>query len=151
MDGRAVRQRAEHDLTSPDRITEEARRDDFLSLKHVQHASRRARTIALGGLTFFYPHTLPREWTTLTFVRPPRAKTLPVLLSPTEVRTILACVRLPRDRVGLSPIDAGGLRLQAGTPLRVHDSASARLCLHVRLGKGAKDRDGPLPHRLLER
>lgn len=147
---RAVRQLAEHYHKSPDRITEEELRDYFLYLKNVKHYSRSASTIALCGIKFFYTHTLQREWTTLTFVRPPREKKLPVILSPTEVRTILACVQLPRYRVCLSTIYACGLRLQEGTHLQVSDIDSARMCLHVRLGKGAKDRYVPLPHRILE-
>jgi integrase/recombinase XerD len=104
MSVRAVRQLAEHDHKSPDHITEAELRDYFLYLKNVKHYSRRASTIALCGLKFFYTHTLQREWTTLTFVRPPRETKLPVILTPAEVRTILACVRLPRYRVCLSTI-----------------------------------------------
>jgi integrase/recombinase XerD len=147
---RAVRQLAEHYHKSPDRITEEELRDYFLYLKNVKHYSRSASTIALCGIKFFYTHTLQREWTTLTFVRPPREKKLPVILSPTEVRTILAGVQLPRYRICLSTIYACGLRLQEGTHLQVSDIDSARMCLHVRLGKGAKDRYVPLPRRILE-
>lgn len=147
---RAVRQLAEHYHKSPDRITEEELRDYFLYLKNVKHYSRSASTIALCGIKFFYTHTLQREWTTLTFVRPPREKKLPVILSPTEVRTILACMRLPRYRICLSTIYACGLRLQEGTRLQVSDIDSARMCIHVRQGKGAKDRYVPLPHRILE-
>ena len=87
---RAVRQLAEHYHKSPDRITEEELRDYFLYLKNVKHYSRSASTIALCGIKFFYEHTLRRAWTTLTFVRPPREKKLPVILSITEVRTLLA-------------------------------------------------------------
>ena len=54
MDVRAVRQLAEHDQKSPNQMTEEERRDSFLSLKHVTHASRSASTIALCGIKFFY-------------------------------------------------------------------------------------------------
>jgi site-specific recombinase XerD len=68
---RAVRQLAEHYHKSPARITEEELRDYFLSLKNVKHYSRSASTIALCGIKFFYEYTLKREWTTLTFVRPP--------------------------------------------------------------------------------
>ena len=148
---RAVRQLAEHDHQSPDRITEEELRDDFLSLKNVQHYSRSARTIALCGLKFFSTHTLRREWTTLTFVRPPREKKLPVILSPAEVRTLLACVRLPRYRVCLSTIYSCGLRLQEGTHLQGSAIDAARLRIHVRQGQGAKDRCVPLPPRILAR
>lgn len=146
---RAVRQRAEHDHKSPARITEEALRDSFLYVKNVKHYSRSTSTIALCGITFFYAHTLKREWTTLTFVRPPQEHKLPVILSLEEVRTILQGVRLPRYRVCLSTIYACGLRLQEGTHLQVPDSARARMVVHVRCGKGAKDRSVPLLQRIL--
>jgi hypothetical protein len=54
--------------------------------------------MALCGFTFFYEHILKREGTTLTFVRAPREKKLPVMLSVEEVRTILAHVKLRRYR-----------------------------------------------------
>ena len=58
-------------------------------------------------------------------------------------------VRLPRYRVCLSTIYACGLRLQEGINLRVSDIDSARMMIHVRHGKGAKDRYVPLPLRTL--
>jgi len=146
---RAVRQLAEHYHKSPERITEEELRDYFLYVKNVKHYSRSTSTIALCGIKFFYAHTLKREWTTLTFVRPPQEHKLPVILSLEEVRTILQCVRLPRYRVCLSTIYACGLRLQEGTHLQVPDIDSARMVVHVRCGKGAKDRYVPLPQRTL--
>ena len=146
---RAVYQLAAHDYTSPARITEEELRDSFLSLKNVKHSSRSASTIALCGITFFYEHTLKREWSTLTFVRPPREQKLPAILSREEVRTILAHLKLLRYRVCLTTIYSCGLRLQEGTHLQVPDIDSARMLVHVRCGKGAKDRYVPLPLQTL--
>lgn len=146
---RAVRQLADHYHTSPARITEEELRDYFLYLKKVKHYSRRASTIALCGITFFYEHTLKREWSTLTFVRAPREKKLPVILSIEEVRTMLAHLNLLRYRVCLTTIYPCGLRLQEGTPPQVPDIDRARMLIHVRHGKGAKDRYVPLPPRPL--
>ena len=146
---RAVRHRAEHDHQSPERITEEERRDSFLDVKHVKHSSRRTSTIALCGIKCFYAHTRKRAWTTLTFVRPPQEHKLPVILRLEDVRTILQCVRLPRYRVCLSTLYACGLRLQEGTHLQVPDIARARMVVHVRCGTGAKDRSVPLPPRTL--
>jgi integrase/recombinase XerD len=147
---RAVRQLAQHCHKSPDQITEEELRQYFLHLKNVKKYSRSATTIALCGIKFFFEHTLKRAWTTLTFVRPPREKKLPVILSSEEVRAILRHVRLLRYRACLSTIYSCGLRLQEGTRLRVPDIDSARMLLHIRHGKGGKDRYVPLPHRTLE-
>jgi integrase/recombinase XerD len=146
---RAVRQLAEHYRKSPQHITEEELRDYFLYLKNVKHYSRSASTIALCGIKFFYERTLQREWTTLTFVRPPQEKKLPVILSIEEVRTLLAHLKLLRYRACLTTIYSCGLRLQEGTHLQVTDIDSARMHIHVRHGKGAKDRYVPLPQRTL--
>jgi len=147
---RAVRQLADHYHKSPAQITEEELRTYFLYLKNVKHYSRSASTIALCGIKCFYEYTLKREWTTLTFVRPPQEHKLPVILRSEEVHTILPCVRLPRYRACLTTIYACGLRLQEGTHLQIPDMDSARMLIHVRCGKGAKDRYVPLPHQTLE-
>ena len=147
---RAVRQLADHYHKSPDLITEEELAQYFLHIKNVKKYSRAASTIAICGIKFFYEKTLNREFTTLKLVRAPREKKLPVILSVEEVLTILGRVRLPRYRVCLSTIYSCGLRLQEGTHIQVRDIDSGRGMLHVRHGKGGKDRYVPLPERTLE-
>jgi len=147
---RAVRQLAEHYHKSPDLITEEELRRYFLFIKNVKHYSRPTMTIAICGIKFCYERTLRREWTIFNLVRPAPEKKLPVILSREEVRQILRLIRLPRYRVCLSTIYACGLRLQEGINLHIADIDSARMMIHVRHGKGAKDRYVPLPERTLE-
>lgn len=146
---RAVRQLAEHYHKSPDLITEEELRQYFLYIKNVKHYSRSTATIAICGIKFFFERTLEKDWTTFSLVRPAPEKKLPVILSREEVRQILECIKLPRYRVCLATIYSCGLRLQEGTQLRVTDIDSARMMIHVRHGKGAKDRYVPLPERTL--
>jgi len=147
---RAVRQLAEHYHKSPDLISEEELRQYFLYLKNVKHYSRNTSTIAICGIKFFFERTLEKDWTTFSLVRPAPEKKLPVILNLAEVRQILSHIRLPRYRVCLTTIYSCGLRLQEGTNLRVADIDSARLMIHVRHGKGAKDRYVPLPERTLQ-
>jgi len=147
---RAVRQLAEYYKKSPDTITEEELRRYFLYLKNVKQASRSTCTIALCSIKFFFQHTLGKEWTTFELVRPPKEKKLPVVLSVGEVQRVLSCVRLQHYRVCLSTIYACGLRLREGVHLRVIDIDSERMIIHVRKGKGSKDRYVPLPERILE-
>ena len=146
---RAVRQLAAHYHKSPDQISEAELRQYFLYLKNVKHYSRNTMTIAICGIRFFYEQTLQRNWAIFGIVRPAPEKKLPVILSLAEVRQILAGVRLPRYKVCLTTIYSCGLRLQEGTHLQVADIDSARLMIHVRHGKGAKDRYVPLPTRTL--
>jgi site-specific recombinase XerD len=147
---RAVRQLAEHYHKAPDLITEAELRQYFLFLKNVKRYSRPTMTIAICGIRFFYKDTLNREWTIFGIVRPAPEKKLPVILSLAEVRQILRLIRLPRYQVCLSTIYSCGLRLQEGTHLQVADIDSARMMIHVRHGKGAKDRYVPLPQRTLQ-
>ncbi len=147
---RAVRQLAAHYHKSPDRISEAELRQYFLYLKNVKHYSRPTMTVAICGIRFFYEQTLQRNWAIFGIVRPAPEKKLPVILSLAEVRQILAGVRLPRYKVCLTTIYSCGLRLQEGTHLQVADIDSARMMIHVRHGKGAKDRYVPLPQRTLQ-
>jgi len=147
---RAVRQLAAHYHKSPDRISEGELRQYFLYLKNVKHYSRPTMTVAICGIRFFYEQTLQRNWAIFGIVRPAPEKKLPVILSLAEVRQILAGVRLPRYKVCLTTIYSCGLRLQEGTHLQVADIDSARMMIHVRHGKGAKDRYVPLPQRTLQ-
>jgi integrase/recombinase XerD len=147
---RAVRQLAEHYHKSPELISEEELRQYFLFIKNVKHYSRNTMTIAICGLKFFFEHTLQKEWATFNIVRPAPEKKLPVILSLAEVRQLLSSIRLPRYKVCLATIYSCGLRLQEGTHLQVADLDSARMMIHVRHGKGAKDRYVPLPNRTLQ-
>jgi integrase/recombinase XerD len=147
---RAVRQLAEHYAKPPDEITEEELRQYFLYLKNGKGVSASTFRIALCGIKFFYQHTLKREWPTLDLVRPAKEKKLPVVLSVEEVRQVLGCVRRRHHRVCLTTIYSCGLRLQEGVHLQVADIDSARMVVHVRRGKGAKDRYIPLPERTLD-
>jgi site-specific recombinase XerD len=146
---RAVRQLAQHYHKSPDLISEQELAQYFLHIKNVKKYSRASSTIAICGIKFFYEKTLNREFTTLKLVRAQREKRLPVILSVEEVLAILGQVRLPRYRVCLSTIYSCGLRLQEGTHVQVRDIDSGRGMLHVRHGKGGKDRYVPLPERTL--
>jgi integrase/recombinase XerD len=146
----AVRQLARHYQKSPDQINEEELRDYFLFLKNDRHASRSTCTINLCGIKFFFQHTLGREWKFFELIRPPKEKKLPVVLSRDEVRRILGCVDLQHYRVCLTMIYACGLRLREGAHLQIKDIDSDRKLIHVRCGKGGKDRYVPLPEEALK-
>lgn len=104
----------------------------------------------MSGIKFFYQFTLKQVWPILDLVRPSREKKLPVVLSLEEVCQILSAIRRRHYRVCLTTIYSCGLRLREGTHLRVRDIDSARMMVHVRSGKGAKDRYVPLPQRTLD-
>ncbi len=146
----AVSQLAKHYRKSPDQINEEELRQYFLFLKNKKQAARATCTIALCGIKFFFQQTLGREWKTFEFLRPPKEKKLPVVLSVAEVGRVLACIHRQRYRVCLTTIYACGLRLLEGVRLQVKDIDGERQLLHICQGKGGKDRYVPLPSACLK-
>ena len=147
---RAVRVLAYHYHKSPDKITEEELRQYFLYLKNIKKCSRATMTIAICGIKFFFEHTLKQSWATFELVRPAPDKRLPTILSREEVRLLLSKVRFLRYRTCLQTIYSCGLRLTEGTHLQVRDIDSSRMLIHIRHGKGGKDRFVPLPHSTLQ-
>jgi site-specific recombinase XerD len=146
----AVRHLAEYYRKPPDQLTEEELRQYFLHLTTVKQVSPSTLRVALCGIKFFYERTLQRQWTTLELVRPPKEKKLPVVLTLEEVQRILECVHHQRFRVCLSTIYACGLRIQEGINLQVQDINAAGAVIHIRNGKGGKDRNIPLPPPVLK-
>lgn len=132
-----------------DSLTEDELRRYFLHLVEDRHASRSTVLQRRAGLRFLVAITLRRTWPVLDLVRPAKHRTLPVVLSPAEVRTLLGLVRDPRVRMCLTTIYAGGLRLSEGTGLTTHDIDGARMVLRIRRGKGGRDRYVPLAERVL--
>ncbi len=142
---RAVRQLADYYHRSPAAINEEELRAYFLYLKNEKRCSRSSCTVALCAIKFFYQYTLKQDWPVLGIIRPEKEKKIPVVLSQEEVRAIINGVRKPHHRVCLSTIYGSGLRISEGVGLQVREIDSARRQLHIRSGKGNKDRCVPLP------
>ena len=145
----AVRGLAEYYGKSPAVVTEDELRQYFLYLKNEKKAAASTCIQVLCGLKFLYEQTLGREWPILDFVKPKRGRKLPVVLSHEEVKRVLGCLRQPHYRVCLTTIYSCGLRLQEGVKLQVRDIDSSRMLIHIRGGKGNKDRYVPLPERTL--
>src|SRR5262245_2612942 len=105
---------------------------------------------AVCALRFLFRTTLGRPEPLPLIPYGKRPRTLPSVLSPDEVLRLLDAAPPPRDRVLLQVAYGCGLRLNELLHLRVSDIDRARMVVHVRQGKGAKDRLVPLSLRLLQ-
>ncbi len=121
----------------------------FLSdLAVEQHVSASTQNQALNALVFLYRRVLGREFGQLDeLVRARKPRRLPVVLTPTEVRAVIARLDgVPRIVSGL--LYGSGLRLLEALTLRVKDLDFAAHEIRIRDGKGRKDRVAPLPTSL---
>ena len=99
---------------------------------------------AVCALRFLYGTTLGRPEQLPMIPYGKRPKTLPSVLAPQEVLRLIGAAPTPRDRIFLQVAYGCGLRLSELIHLQVTDIDSARMVIHVRQGKGAKDRLVPL-------
>ena len=145
-----VRQLAEHFHKAPEETTPEELRQYFLHLKTERRFNRSTSTQAICAIKMFWEKSLRRPWPAeVELVRATPEFKLPVILSTTEVRQILAAVPALDHRVALTTIYSCGLRLREALNLEVGDIDAQRMFLHIRAGKGNRDRYVPLPQRTL--
>jgi integrase/recombinase XerD len=137
----AVARFARHFGRSPDQLGEGHVRQYLLYLLQQPGANWGRRNAARCALRFFYTVTLGRavRFETAPWSKPPRR--LPTVLSCAEVRRMMDVVaRCPRDKALLMALYGAGLRISEALALRAADIDSARMVIHVRQGKGRKDR-----------
>jgi site-specific recombinase XerD len=134
---------------SPDRLGPEHVRSYLLHLIQVRQTSWDIYRPARQALQFFYTVTLGREWVVARVARPKAPKKLPVVLSTEAMARFLDALENPKHRALLMTAYAGGLRLSEVAHLRVADIDSTRMVIHIRQGKGQKDRDVMRSPRLL--
>ena len=123
----------------------------FLSyLATERRVSDSTQTQALCALLFLYREVLRKDLGRVEEI--PRAKKsvrLPTVLSRKEVGRILDCLS-GKHRLIASLLYGSGLRLMECLQLRVKDVDFERRQIHVRRGKGGKDRATVLPAALLD-
>jgi len=120
-------------------------------LGHLVLAGAGPETLKMNvaGLKFLYGVTLdrPKVAEAIPWPRVPHKK--PDILSGTEVEKVLAAVSSPIPATVLLTAYGAGLRISEACRLQVPDVDSKRGLIHVRLGKGGKDRYVMLADRLL--
>jgi integrase/recombinase XerD len=146
----AVKELAAHYRLPPDQLTEEQVRQFFLHLSQERKLAPSTLRVHLFAIKFFYRMTLKRPWQVFDLLRVRRSHKLPTVLSPQEVHQLLAAVRRPAARMSLVMMYACGLRVSEATHLTAADIDRQRMVVHIRHGKGDKQRQVPLPGRVLE-
>ena len=150
---RCVWRLVEHFDADPATLTEDQLRQYFLFLREEQQSSPSVMKMAKWALRCYYRECVKRkEWTVFDEVRVAEPKTLPVVLSRAEVQEVLSAVQERRFAVCLRLMYYCGLRVGEAVSLEVGDIRGRQSppCLHLRDGKGAKDRMVPLAPALLE-
>lgn len=140
---RAVRRISERFDCCPDQLTLEQREQYFSDL--VKSHSWSTVKIDRNGLQFFWKHVLKQDWQWVNIVKAPKVRSLPDILTVTEIEQMIGATPKLRYRVFLLATHSMGLRLAETLALQVGDIDGDRKRVHIRRGKGHKDRFVPLP------
>ena len=141
---------ARHFGKSPEQLGQTEIRSYLVHLVQEKHVSWSYYNQTVGALRFLYNVTLGRDWVLKHLVCPKRPKRLPVVLSGEELVRFFTAIDGLKHRALLMTAYAAGLRVSEVAALRVEDIDSRRMVIHIRQGKGSKDRYVMLSPKLLE-
>jgi integrase/recombinase XerD len=104
----------------------------------------------LAALRFFDAQVLKKSWSVAETPYPKKVLHLPQVLSREEVARLINAAEFPFHRILLMTLYGTGARRAEVTHLKISDIDSQRMVVHIRGGKGRKDRDVMLSPKLLE-
>ena len=132
----------------PDDLKPEELKEYFSSM--LEQYSWSTIKVDLSSLQFFHRYVLEREMEWIKIIRPPRVRTLPDIPTREEVQLLINTVRKLRYRIFLLVVYSLGLRITEGLSLEVADIDGTQRRVHIRDGKGGKERYVPLPALTLQ-
>ena len=110
------------------------------------------RTVGLhtAALRFFFCKTLKRAYPVEEVPYPRAPRRLPIILTREEAIRLIDSASNLFHRAMLITMYSTGMRRAELCRLKVEDIDSTRMLIHIRQGKGGKDRDVPLSPKVLE-
>ena len=135
---------------SPDKLSQEQLRQYQLHLLHDHKLTIGTIVGRIAALRFFFVKVLRRPYRQIDLIYPKRPERLPTVLSEEEVARLIDSAKNLLDYAMLMTLYATGVRRAELIRLKVEDVDSQRMILHIRQGKGNRDRDLPLTPKLLK-
>jgi integrase/recombinase XerD len=145
-----ARKFAAYHMRSPAEMGTEQVRDFLVHLRDDKHLHPSTIKGYVAALKFLYANTLDRPEVVRPWLQPRVEKKLPVVLSREEVEALLNGIESIKYRAVLMTAYGSGLRIGEVCRLQVDDVDSGRMLLHVRDGKGGRERYALLSPVLLE-
>jgi site-specific recombinase XerD len=133
----------------PDQLGPEEIREYTAHLFRVRRLADNTVGQRVAALRFFYTRALKRPWSIEETPYPKRRMSLPVILSQDEVARLIESAATPFHHTILMTLYGTGVRRAELAHLKVADIDSPRMVIHIRSGKGRKDRDVMLSSNLL--
>jgi len=147
---RTVEHFARHFHCAPDKLGPDHIRQYQAAMFRTWKLAPNTVTQRLAALRFLYIQVLKRGWSAAETPYPKKVLHLPQILSQQEVARLIDATETPFQRILVMTLYATGARRAEVAHLKVADIDSQRMVVHIRGGKGRKDRDVMLSPALLE-
>jgi integrase/recombinase XerD len=147
---RTVEHFAQHFRCSPDRLGPDHIRQYQAAMFRTWKLAPNTVTQRLAALRFLYIQVLKRGWSVAETPYPKKELHLPQILCQAEVTRLIDATETPFQRILVMTLYATGARRAEVARLKISDIDSERMVVHIRGGKGRKDRDVMLSPALLE-
>lgn len=102
----------------------------------------------ISAVKLYYRVMFGRKLSEIILPRPRKERKLPVVLSPDEVSAIINVIRNRKHRLVVMLIYDTGMRVSEAVSIKLNNIDTHRNLIHIRGGKGKKDRIVPLSGRL---
>lgn len=113
----------------------------FIDFSQIIEAPKKKQVVRINAIKFYYEKVLGQERRCYKVHRAKREKTLPDVLSKEEIKSFLAVASVDiRFYCMYSILYSAGLRINELLSLKPDDIDVSRSLIHVRQGKGKKDR-----------
>ncbi len=145
---RAVRRLTKRFDRVPDKVTKEQFATYFSELID-SHSWSTVKTDRCG-LQFFWKHVLKKDWQWVNIVKAPSVYSIPDVFSVAEIHQLLQTTQSMRYRTFILCTYTMGLRLAETLNLQISDIDHANGRVHIRRGKGHKDRFLPVTDPVLQ-
>jgi site-specific recombinase XerD len=147
---RCAQRFAEHHGRSPAKMGEQEIKEFLLHLIKEKGASPATHRMYVASLRFLYVVTLKRPESVAGIPYPKVPRHLPQILTGSEAIRLIHCITSITSRTIAAVMYGSGLRLNEARVLTPEDIDSVRGVIHVREGKGRKDREAMLGPQVLK-
>jgi len=147
---RSVKEFANYFNRPPDQLGPEHIREYAAHLFEARQLSSSSVSQQVAALRFFYVKTFRKAWSVEDTPYPKREKSLPLILSVDEVSRLIDAASTPYHRTLLMTAYGTGARRAEIVNLQISDIDRSMMRIHIREGKGGKDREVPLSPTLYE-
>lgn len=115
-----------------------------------QHRSVSYVNQCISAFKIFTQDVLKKEWESIKIKRPRREKKLPIVLSLSEMESLISHTKNLKHRAMLMLMYSAGLRKMELLQMKPTSIDSERMVVNIRQGKGRKDRQSILSPKTLD-